>query len=140
VLPIRLPALRERGEDIQLLADYFLWRETTEGGKPAKTLSGAARNALKSHDWPGNVRELGNAVSRAVAMSRADILEAADLGFDADDAKGSASTLSASVVAVEERRIDEALSQTNGRKAEAAQLLGISRKTLWEKLKRRESR
>ncbi|GMV14206.1 MAG: sigma-54-dependent Fis family transcriptional regulator [Polyangiaceae bacterium] len=140
VLPIRLPPLRERGEDVQLLAEHFLWCETRDAGKPAKTLSGAARNALGAHDWPGNVRELANVVARAVAMSPAESIEPAHLGLEASSSPTPRSTLSDSIQAEEDRRIDEALAQTNGRKAEAAELLGISRKTLWEKLKRREPR
>lgn len=140
VLPIDVPPLRERGEDVQLLADHFLWRETAAAGKPVKTLSGAARNALKGHDWPGNVRELANVVSRAVAMGSGDVIEPEHLGLRPSIEASGSSTLSASVQAEEDRRIDAALARTHGRKAEAAELLGISRKTLWEKLKRRGAR
>lgn len=140
VLPIQLPPLRERGEDVQLLAEHFLWRETHDASKPAKALSGAARNALGAHDWPGNVRELANVIARAVAMSPGELIEPAHLGLRPGSSPAPRGTLSDSVQAEEDRRIDEALARTHGRKAEAAELLGISRKTLWEKLKRREPR
>ncbi|MBI3206099.1 MAG: sigma-54-dependent Fis family transcriptional regulator [Myxococcales bacterium] len=140
VLPIRVAPLRERGEDVQLLADHFLRRETQDAGKPEKMLTGAARNALKGHQWPGNVRELANVVARAVAMTTAHAIEPVALGLPIGAPASANGSLSDSLQAEEDRRIDAALAQTGGRKAEAADLLGISRKTLWEKLKRREQR
>lgn len=139
VLPVQVPPLRSRGEDVQLLADHFLWRETETSDKPPKQLTSAARNALKGHTWPGNVRELANVISRAATMSAEDFIDAAHLGLPSQAAASRAS-LSHSLQAEEDRRIDAALRQTQGRKAEAAELLGISRKTLWEKLKRRDPR
>src|SRR5262249_15062794 len=70
VIPIRLPALRERAEDIPLLAEHFVSRFATQMGKTVSGISGTAIACLKSHAWPGNIRELENAMERAVALER----------------------------------------------------------------------
>jgi DNA-binding NtrC family response regulator len=138
VLPLTLPPLRERGEDVQLLADHFLWRETFEAKRQAKQLSSCARAALQRHDWPGNVRELANLMARVVTFVDGDEIDSHQLGIEPESsAHGDVVPLSRSLQEEEDRRIDDALACTGGRKAEAAELLGISRKTLWEKLKRR---
>jgi DNA-binding NtrC family response regulator len=136
VLPVVVPPLRERGEDVQLLADYFLWQLSDGTGRPPRRLSAAARNALKTYAWPGNVRELQNAITRAVTLCPGDCIDVEHLALGS---RPSVAPLASSLRAEERRRIDEALARTGGRKAEAAELLGISRKTLWEKLKRRNT-
>jgi two-component system, NtrC family, response regulator AtoC len=138
VLPVTLPPLRARGEDVQLLADHFLWRETFEAKRSQKRLTAGARAALQRYGWPGNVRELANLMARVVTLCPDQAIESDHLCVDPDGGFRSAvAPLSLSVQAEEDRRIDDALARTAGRKAEAAELLGISRKTLWEKLKRR---
>ena len=134
VLPVTVPPLRERGEDVQRLADHFLRQLNPSGQRSARCFSASTRNALLRYAWPGNVRELQNAVSRAVTLCADECIETEHLGLGP---RSSAVSLSSSIQAEEDRRIDEALAQTGGRKADAAELLGISRKTLWEKLKRR---
>lgn len=134
VLPIAVPPLRERGTDVYLLADLFLERHNAQSERPTLRFSPGARRALGSHAWPGNVRELQNAIARAVALCPDEVISPDHLGLDVQRL---VTPLSDTMRAEEDRRIDAALAQTGGRKAEAAELLGISRKTLWEKLKRR---
>jgi len=81
VLVLRLPPLRERGNDVLLLAHHFLMRAAGEYGLPPKKLSAAARRALLAHSWPGNVRELGNVVERAALLDQAKLLTAEALGL-----------------------------------------------------------
>jgi DNA-binding NtrC family response regulator len=137
VLPVRLPPLRDRGDDVQLLADHFLWRETFEAKRRTKRLTAGARSALGRYAWPGNVRELANVMARVVALAPGAEIDSEQLGLGVDPPRPGVEPLSRSLQEEEDRRIDEALARTAGRKAEAAELLGISRKTLWEKLKRR---
>jgi len=82
VVDIRLPALRERGEDIDELALFLLDRICERLERPRRTLSAEAMQAIHGHGWPGNVRELENALERAVILSDADVIHPADLGFD----------------------------------------------------------
>ena len=81
-LSLRLPPLRERVEDIPILAGDFLHRIASEVDRPALSLSSAALRRLQSHPWPGNIRELRNVLERAALLSSGSVLEAADLGFD----------------------------------------------------------
>ncbi|MBN8526116.1 MAG: sigma-54-dependent Fis family transcriptional regulator [Planctomycetes bacterium] len=82
VVPIPVPPLRERRDDILPLADHLLARLAPELGRPAAAFSEAAREAMRSYDWPGNVRELANAVERAVICAEADQIQPADLSMD----------------------------------------------------------
>ena len=141
VFPIVLPALRERGDDVALLATHFLHQLARENHRPALSLSPAAVESVRAHGWPGNVRELRNAMERAVMLCTTDLVEPRHLPFDAPapstPACASPVSLATTVVEAENRRILEALTATGGHKGKAAELLGISRKTLWEKLNRR---
>ena len=80
VIPIRLPALRERAEDVPLIADHFLVKFTREMGKPIGGFSADAVERLKAYQWPGNVRELENAIERAVALEATDRIQDETLG------------------------------------------------------------
>lgn len=138
VLPVVLPPLRERGEDVSLLAEHFLRRHAAEAGKPSPRFSAGAQSWLRAQLFPGNVRELSNVVSRAVTLCGGDVVEAWHLAAELDaPAPSSASGASLAEMQRESelRRIHAALAQTGGHKARAAALLGISRKTLWEKLR-----
>lgn len=153
VIPIRLPALRERRADIPLLAQFFLDRLAKD--VPARgrvTLSQEAQQALMSFDWPGNVRHLENVIERAFSLSpgRAQI-EASDLPEEvrraqvprpADDFElpDAGTNLDDEVSKYEHSRIRQALTRTHGNKRQAAELLGLKRTTLIEKLKRLERR
>lgn len=150
VIPVHLPPLRERREDIIPLADHFLAVYAERMRKPVRSIEPEARKALLDYDYPGNVRELENALERGVALSRGESITLADLApyfVTASPARSTvtaprrtapAATLSRAVSDAEQEAIHEALRTTGNRKGEAAKLLGISRKTLWEKLKQME--
>lgn len=153
VIPIRLPALRERRADIPLLAQFFLDRLAKDVPSRGRvTLSQEAQQALMAFDWPGNVRHLENVIERAFSLSpgRAQI-EASDLPEEvrraqvprpADDFElpEAGTNLDDEVSQYEHSRIRQALERTQGNKRQAAELLGLKRTTLIEKLKRLERR
>ena len=131
VLQLRLPALRQRAEDIPLLAERFLRLAATS--PDAHALSAAALRELARHAWPGNVRELQNIMARVSATLREKTVSGklvAQLLEDADGAPFLAGLPS------ERERIGHALAQSGGRMAETARTLGISRSTLWRKMRR----
>jgi len=140
VLPIRIPPLRERPEDIAPLARHFLGRAAAAASRVAPTIAPDVLGALRDYAWPGNVRELKHVVERALAaVDRGgltlrhlpqEILEGAALKPDA--LPGRRPTLDE----VERRYIAATLQHARGNQTKAAQLLGISRKALWEKRKR----
>jgi len=143
---IELPPLRDRREDIPLLAEAFLREFASQQGKEIEGFSPEVLELLYGHAWPGNVRELRNVVERAVLFCRGPRIEAGDLPAGlggergrAPSAAGAASrgvvTMQQAIERAEIEAIHAALERTRGRRAEAAELLGISRKTLWEKIK-----
>ncbi|MGH7949233.1 MAG: sigma-54-dependent transcriptional regulator [Candidatus Binataceae bacterium] len=140
VIPIHVPPLRERREDILPLARHFLARHAHESAKPL-ALSAGAEQALLEHRWPGNVRELENAIERAAVLARDEVIGLEDLLLDQTAARPSAAargTLQESIDEVVRARIDAAVETAGGNRAEAARQLGIDRATLWRLLKRRE--
>jgi DNA-binding NtrC family response regulator len=140
---IHLPPLRERREDIPLLAQAFLRELAKERGKEIEGFSDEALEVLDGHSWPGNVRELRNVVERAVLFCRGPRVAAEQLpatlgrgaGRTAPDPAREAVPLHKAVELAEIEAIRAALEVTRGRRNQAAELLGISRKTLWEKMK-----
>ena len=132
VIPIRLPALRERREDILPLAEHFLQQLGEQAGR-AKRFSPAARRSFVSHDWPGNVRELENAVAFAYYTSPTDEITALDMPPELSGASP-ASAPAESDPETERARIVDALARAGGNKAKAARLLGINRTTLWRRM------
>ena len=143
VVTLQLPALRERREDIPLLAQHFLNRFCEKNNKEIKGFTPQAMDQMIRHDWPGNVRELMNAVERAVVLSRSEYLGADDLPLLPDDQELPKQTPSADVVPldlpleeVEKATILRTLEAAGGNKSEAARRLGITRKTLHAKLKK----
>jgi two-component system response regulator HydG len=141
VLPLTVPPLRERPEDIVLLAKHFLDISTGQHGRPALALHPDALEALTHYAWPGNVRELGNLIERAVVTCRHSTIHVSDL-FGSKLLEGTKGTegelraVSKAARRVAERdRILEALSQANGDKTRAARLLKISRSNLYNKLR-----
>ena len=141
VIAVELPPLRQRGDEVLDLARHFLalFRETL--GREGLGLSPAAEEALLAHDWPGNVRELRNRVERAVALAARPVLTAGDLfpelgGADACGGAGRLDTLAEVRAAAERRQIRRALALAEGHPGKAADLLGVSRTTLWEKMRR----
>jgi transcriptional regulator with PAS, ATPase and Fis domain len=141
VLPIRVPALRERITDLEALAETLLESIALRSGMPQRELTASALAALAAHDWPGNVRELRNVLEQAAMLTDNARLGAEDFasilpGESAAAAKRNAGVrpLPQLVAELERRSIDSALAATQGNKVSAAKLLGISRATLYEKL------
>jgi two-component system response regulator HydG len=145
VLTLRLPALRERRQDIPLLVAHILERIGRDAGIE-KTVSDEALKALLNYDWPGNVRELENSLERACALSSAHEIQLRDLptqiyGAPIDLMGVSQPTNGIVPMAeLEKQTILNALTQVNGDKMLAARLLGIGKTTLYRKLKEYESR
>ena len=131
-LTIRVPPLRERGEDALLLARWFLARHAQEFSRRLRGFDAGASLAIAQHDWPGNVRELGNRVRRAALMADGQTITAADLEL-AEPGEELGTELDLRVVRLRAERaaLDRALARSNGRLAEAARLLGISRPTIY---------
>jgi two-component system response regulator FlrC len=139
VVPLALPPLRRRPDDIAPLAEHFLQRHAARHGRPMRRLDPRALDRLKAHPWPGNVRELEHAIERAVLVGRGDTLlpEYLLLG-DAPQAteEGDAAVLrpGLSVRDMEARLVDVTLRHVNGNRQQAAEMLGISIRTLRNKL------
>jgi DNA-binding NtrC family response regulator len=138
VIGVRIPPLRERTEEIAPLIDRFAADCAARFGTAAPTPSEAALAAAAAHDWPGNVRELRNRVERAVALAAGQRIEASDLfperRLSADE--DATPTLAKVREEAERRHIAAVLARTGGGVQEAAALLGVSRTTLWEKMRR----
>ncbi|HET7824316.1 MAG TPA: sigma-54 dependent transcriptional regulator, partial [Anaeromyxobacter sp.] len=139
VVPLRIPPLRERREDIPLLASHFLQRFVRRTGAQ-KALSPGAVARLQSHDGPGNVRELENIIEQAAALSAGTEIHPEDVHLDAHGPAGGAHdanrTLAAAVEEAERRTIDAALTRCGGDLARVAREIGVSATTLWRKMKR----
>lgn len=137
VVPVMLPPLRDRKADILLLAGHFLKTFTARHKKAIRGFSAGAEEFLLRHGFPGNIRELENAVERAVVLARGDLVERRDLADEenAADVPEAHGSLSKAVKEFERRFILKALGEAKGNKGLAAKVLGISRKTLWEKCK-----
>jgi len=138
VIPIRLPPLREREDDILLLADYFIKKYNKIDGRNVKGLTKDAARILMRIQWPGNVRELENVMERAVLLCRGKLIDKDDL-FIGEKPKAAGVSEFSSVPAgslkeMEERMILNTLNQTNGNRTHAAEILGISVRTLRNKL------
>jgi DNA-binding NtrC family response regulator len=136
VVPIFVPALRERVEDIPVLAEYFVSVYCAANGFPAKRIGDDAMQALKKYPWPGNVRELENAIQRLVIMTDGEIIGLKDLPPDIVQATGrdrrpralgAGINLDKELEAFERRWVNEALEQAKQVKSEAARLLGVDR-------------
>jgi DNA-binding NtrC family response regulator len=145
VLSIVVPALRERKDDIPLLANHFLERFIVRSGRPDLSLSPDAIETLIQHDWPGNVRELENTIERAAVMNPGPILRVADISFESATAPSSALKPTprapedeglTEMERVEKAAIRRALAEVGGHAGKAAQSLGLGRATLYRKLKK----
>jgi len=165
VVPLHLPALRDRGDDFDIIVDLTLVRMCERTGRDLMTLEPSARAAIRSYSWPGNVRELAHKIERAALLARGTQICEGDLSLPNSatrtarsaqpvafvvTAEGSGpipkigapilddSTLDlrSALEAVERKLIDRALSKANGNRTEAAALLGLNRTTLVEKLRK----
>lgn len=149
VIPIALPPLRERREDIALLARHFLNKCCNGMGREVMTLSTAAIRAFELYEWPGNVREMENVIERTVALTDGDLIKPQDLpstigNIEQQDEEAlphptitsAGIDLPATMAEIERGMIEDALQLTKGVKARAAAILQINRTTLVEKMKR----
>ena len=144
VVTLRIPPLRERPEDIALLAEHYLDRFTAEHDKEPKSMSQEALEVLAAYSWPGNVRELKNVIESLVIFHQSDTVEAADLPAElrpAGAAGGDGGPVQCrtgqprTMAEIERRAILETLELTGGRRADAAKILQIGLRTLQRKLK-----
>ncbi|MBU0483877.1 MAG: sigma-54 dependent transcriptional regulator [Proteobacteria bacterium] len=152
VIPLRLPPLRERGGDIEMLADYFIEKYSVQYSKEVKRLSVSAMYRFKEYEWPGNIREMENLIERAVLLSTGDCLELWDLWYDEEvppdmfsnqpsaDGAYAGGDLGGSfgdgvtLREVERQMILQALNKTDNNRTHAAKILGVSVRTLRNKL------
>ena len=141
VVALHVPALRERREDIPLLAGHFLREYAARSGRPLRGFSPAAMDLLLAHPWPGNVRELENVVERAVALAPGSMVEVGDLP---ERVTGRAEAGQSASPSQPRQTLDEmacqyvlrVLEQSKGNKSEAARVLGVPRRTLYRMLER----
>jgi DNA-binding NtrC family response regulator len=141
VIELAVPPLRDRPEDIALLADHFLRVFAAASGARPPALSRAAREALLEHAWPGNVRELMNRVQRATLIGPEEVLSPEDLGFGTEtDVRRSEAVCAAATGdpgwEAERRRIEEVLRESDGMVSRAASRLGLSRQALYRRMEK----
>ncbi len=143
VVELKMPLLRDRREDIPLLAQHYLEMFSEKNRKQAKGFTPRAMDALLKYEWPGNVRELMNVIERCVVLSAADYIDRNDLPFYSENDEDQPIQLPSSIITgdvpleeVEKATILNTLESASGNKSEAARRLGITRKTLHKKLKK----
>jgi transcriptional regulator with PAS, ATPase and Fis domain len=139
VIPIWMPALRERREDIPLLAESFFRRVQMKSGKPIQAIGQAALDALMNYHWPGNVRELRSCFEYAVVACTGPSIEPEHLPAQMQTARPALpepSAITASLEELKKQRLVEALRESGGNQSDAARRLGISRTSVWNQMKR----
>jgi DNA-binding NtrC family response regulator len=139
VVPVRLPDLKDRREDIPLLVQHFLQSFASRAGEPARRFSPEAMRVLMTHNWPGNVRELENAVEYALTMGLSDVLGVEDLPDKVTnpdrDIVEEAALDGVSLGEMERRYILRVLKKMGGHQIRTAEVLGIDRRTLYRRLR-----
>ncbi|HVT91479.1 MAG TPA: sigma-54 dependent transcriptional regulator [Bryobacteraceae bacterium] len=137
VLPINVPPLRDRKEDIPFLAEHFVKKLSKDLGSPVRSISEDAIQRLKQYHWPGNVRELENVIERSMVLASSPVLEAADIRMDAAPKRAAAPggqdaflPEGMTLDGYEQSIIREALKRADGNKSQAARLLGLTRNAL----------
>jgi two-component system, NtrC family, response regulator HydG len=140
VIPVHLPPLRDRAEDIVPLAQRLLDKHCQRAGLPTRRLSKEAQALLLAHRWPGNIRELGNAMERVVAFADADILQPGDFDFLRSESariEGTDPMLDdwPSLEELEHRYVEKVMRRTGGHRGKTCEILGIDPKTLYRKLR-----
>jgi DNA-binding NtrC family response regulator len=140
VIPIVLPPLRERKEDILPLTEHFLEKYARPLGKEIRGITPEACRHLLAYHWPGNVRELEASIQRAVTLTKNTMVTADDISLEdiftpSNQVSVPGQLLADAIRETERRYLDEVLRSVNGQRKRAAEILGISRKTLWKKLK-----
>lgn len=136
VIPIDIPPLRERGEDIFLLSAYFLEFYKKEYNKPDLKISDNVLNIFRNYSWPGNVRELQNIIQRMVVMCEGNLIDVPDLPEIMRYSITNCRNIEMSLEEVEREHIINVLKYTKNNKSKAAEILKIDRKTLREKLRK----
>lgn len=135
-IEIHLPPLRERGNDILLLAEHFLDKFRHKYKRSIEGFSREAKEKIKAYNWPGNVRELQNVVERAVILSPDKILKGTSIILQANERRKTNDNESLNLDKLERNAIEKALIRSNGNMNKAADLLGITRYALYRKIKR----
>ena len=137
-IPLVVPPLRERIGDVVLLARRLVERISAEMGRPGVRLAGETEQALAAHSWPGNIRQLRNVLERAVLLSDHPVLRADDVGDALASGPGAApvSTAGLSLAEAERQHIEGVLRAERGAVPRAAEILGLSRSALYEKIKK----
>jgi DNA-binding NtrC family response regulator len=138
VIPLHIPPLRERAEDIPILGMDFLERSARKAGKPARGFSDEALDVLVHYAWPGNVRELENVVERSVVLAKGERIEIVDLPSSLREASGDGGDGRLSLQEHERLYILKTLAECNWNKKLAASMLGINRSSLYSKLKKHD--
>ncbi len=140
VVPIHIPPLRERIEDIPLLTGHFLQKYNKKAKKNVQGISPRAQKMLAGYDWPGNIRELENTIERAVVLSRGNEIDLEDLICHGIGAGSPVFNVSGEALMtleeMEKEYIRTVVQAQKGKKTQAAQVLGVDRKTLWAKMKK----
>jgi transcriptional regulator with PAS, ATPase and Fis domain len=134
VIRIDLPALRDRPEDIPLLARYFVAKFGKKLDKPVRKISSGAMDLLLRHDWPGNIRELENALERAVVVAESGEVRPEDLPLAAEAPPSDAVPVDLTLAALEKEHIARVLHIAGGNRKKAAKLLGVDPTTIWRKM------
>jgi DNA-binding NtrC family response regulator len=135
VVHLQVPPLRERPDDIPLLAQHFLWRYAVETNKKIDSIQPEAMEVMRRYPWPGNVRELENAIERAVVVGKSRQIQLGDLPFAI--AKGDAAEMEKlSLEEMERQHIARVLAIEDGNRSNAAKILRINRSTLYDKIKK----
>jgi DNA-binding NtrC family response regulator len=135
-LPLRIPPLRERPEDIGVLAQAFLAKVAAEAGRPGLTLSPEAMRDLAGYLWPGNIRELRNVLVRAALIAPGEAIRRDDILFDSSVPGAGLEDPALTLEEVERRHIERVLQEEDGHVERAARRLGMSRSTLYELIRR----
>jgi DNA-binding NtrC family response regulator len=138
VIALHLPALRERPEDIPLLATHFLARIAQKTRRPAMTISAEALALMREYSWPGNVRELENVIERGTILARGEMITPEVLPFRVEEISPHLPTEEGALLTLQEierRQVLRALRQTDWNKTRTAELLGVTRKTIDRKVK-----
>jgi DNA-binding NtrC family response regulator len=134
-IQIEVPPLRERGNDIPVLADFFLKKYASKYNKPGLKINQQAQDKLVKYSWPGNIRELQHTIEKAVILSEGNILKAEDF-FMRPVISGRANESDLTLEEMERRMINQAIDRNNGNLSAAAEQLGITRQTLYNKIKK----
>ncbi|HQK79969.1 MAG TPA: sigma 54-interacting transcriptional regulator, partial [Syntrophales bacterium] len=141
VFPIYIPPLRDRGNDIILLADHFVIKYAKEMNKPVKRIATPVIDAFLSHNWPGNVRELENCIERAVLLAEGDTIEIVHLPpslqtRNRDEGEREGGRFSVVIESQERAMIVEALKEAHGNQSQAARNLGVTKRIIQYKIQK----